>query len=67
MTLIWGIAFLVEASVRLALSFAVEPAVLMTASPILAALVFGPLGLWTMRKAGRPLPLAVSASRFAHQ
>jgi len=61
MTVIWGVAFLVEASLRLALSFVVEPAVLMTASPMLAAVVFGPLGLWTMRQSRRPMPAPASA------
>jgi hypothetical protein len=56
MTAIWGIAFIGEATVRVALSFVLEPAVLMTVSPGLPIAVFGPLGLWTMQLSRRQVP-----------
>jgi intracellular septation protein A len=57
LTLVWGVAFVAEASLRVALSFVLEPALLVLASPILAAAVFGPLGLWTLYRARRPVQL----------
>jgi len=53
MTLIWGLAFVTEASARVALSFTLDPAILMIVSPLLAAAVFGPLALWTLAASRR--------------
>jgi hypothetical protein len=61
LTLIWGLAFVGEATLRIALSFIVEPAMLVAVSPILAAATFGPLGLWTLSRARRRQSEAVAA------
>jgi intracellular septation protein A len=47
LTVVWGAAMTMEASSRVALSFTVAPGVLLAVSPLLAAAVFGPLGVWT--------------------
>ncbi|MHB8618354.1 MAG: VC0807 family protein [Chloroflexota bacterium] len=49
MTAIWGCILVLEAALRVALSFALTPATLLAVSPLLAAAVFGPLVLWTIR------------------
>lgn len=62
LTLVWGLAFLAEASLRIALSFIIAPAALLAVSPLLAIATFGPLGLWTMRRAAaRPAQRAAAA------
>ncbi|WP_020661073.1 VC0807 family protein [Amycolatopsis benzoatilytica] len=48
MTAVWGVVLVAEASVRVALSFAVSPGTLLVLSPLLAAVAFGPLALWTL-------------------
>jgi intracellular septation protein A len=59
MAVVWGIGLVLEACVRVGLSFAVPPAVLLVLSPVLAAVTFGGLGLWSHRRraaARRTLP-----------
>ena len=53
LTLVWGLALLAEAGIRIALSFALAPGVMVFGSPLLAAAVFGPLALWSIRQRGR--------------
>jgi hypothetical protein len=48
-TLVWGIALVGEAAIRVTLSFLVSPGVLLLLSPLLAVAVFGSIGLWTLR------------------
>lgn len=50
LTLVWGITMLAEAALRVVLAFLLPPALLMTISPLLAAAVFGPVALWTLRR-----------------
>jgi intracellular septation protein A len=50
LSIIWGLALLVEAVVRVGLSFILEPTELMAVSPVLAIGVFGGLTLWTLRE-----------------
>jgi hypothetical protein len=49
-TLIWGLALVGEAALRVVVSFLVPPGVLVAISPLLAVAVFGPLALWTIRR-----------------
>lgn len=49
-TVIWGLALVSEAIARVVVSFVVPPTVLVAVSPLLAAAVFGPLALWTIRR-----------------
>jgi hypothetical protein len=49
LTLVWGVALVAEASVRIALSFVMTPGVFMVVSPLLAAAVFGVVGRWSLR------------------
>ncbi len=50
MSVVWGTGLVLEACVRVGLSFLVAPAVLLVLSPVLAAVAFGGLGLWTHRR-----------------
>jgi intracellular septation protein A len=50
LSIIWGLALLGEAVVRVALSFILVPTELMAVSPVLAIGVFGGLTLWTLRE-----------------
>jgi intracellular septation protein A len=50
LTLVWGLTLLSEAALRVALSFVLSPALLMTISPLVAVAVFGPVAFWTMRR-----------------
>jgi hypothetical protein len=54
MTALWGGALIAEAAIRVALSFAVSPGTLLLISPLLAAVAFGPLALWTLRQRPKP-------------
>lgn len=56
MTALWGVVLIGEAAVRVALSFAVSPGTLLVISPLLAAVTFGPLALWTWRQRPKPGP-----------
>lgn len=47
MTVVWGVALLVEATLRVVLAFLVSPATLLAISPLLAAVVIGPVAGWT--------------------
>ena len=60
MTAVWGVALVCEAALRIALSFVLTPGVLLAMSPVLAAAVFGPLAMWSlrMRKHAHPSPQA---------
>jgi hypothetical protein len=49
MTIVWGVAFLAEAGVRVALVYALPVNAALVASPLLAAGVFGALMVWTIR------------------
>jgi hypothetical protein len=56
MTTLWGVALIAEAAVRVALSFVVSPGTLLVISPLLAAVTFGPLALWTVLRRPKPSP-----------
>jgi hypothetical protein len=58
-TLVWGVALVAEASTRVALSYLVAPGTLLVISPLLAAAVFGPLAIWTIRRVRGQGPLTV--------
>lgn len=47
MTVVWGIALLGEATLRVVLAFLISPATLLAISPLLAAAVIGPVAGWT--------------------
>ncbi|GAA3432688.1 VC0807 family protein [Kutzneria kofuensis] len=55
-TALWGVALIAEAAVRVALSFVVSPGTLLVISPLLAAITFGPLALWTLLRRPKPSP-----------
>lgn len=48
-TALWGLALLGEATLRAALFYLVTPASLILVSPLLAAAVFGPMAVWSIR------------------
>lgn len=48
MTALWGVTLIAEAAVRVVLSYAVSAGSLLIISPLLAAVMFGPLALWTV-------------------
>lgn len=48
-TLVWGVALVAEAALRIALSFLVAPGVLMLVSPLLAVVTLGSVAAWTLR------------------
>jgi intracellular septation protein A len=50
LSVVWGLALLAEAVVRVALSFILVPTQLMAVSPVLAIGVFGGLAVWTLRE-----------------
>lgn len=50
LTLIWGLALLVDASARVALTFVLPPAALLVVAPLMAVALLGPLALWTARR-----------------
>lgn len=50
MTTVWGVALIGEAGLRIGLSVLIPPATLLLLSPVLAAAVFAPLALWTLRR-----------------
>lgn len=50
MTGVWGVGLLAEAGLRVGLSFLLTPATLLAISPLLAAAVFAPLAIWTLRR-----------------
>ncbi|MFE9633031.1 VC0807 family protein [Streptomyces sp. NPDC006463] len=47
MTLVWGIAYVIEAVVRIALAYALSTKTMVTLSPIMIYGVLGALGVWT--------------------
>jgi len=51
MTVVWGIAFLLEAAARVALVYVLPVNAVLVVSPLLAAAVFGLLMVWTIRYA----------------
>lgn len=63
MTAIWGLALVAEAAARVALSFVLAPATLLTISPLLSIAVFAPLGILTWRRmsAGRARAMQAAA------
>jgi intracellular septation protein A len=61
-TALWGVVLIAEATVRVALSFAVSPGTLLVISPLLTAVTFGPLALWTLRQRPKPAPTDSPAS-----
>ena len=63
LSIIWGLALLAEAVVRVALSFILVPTELMAVSPVLAIGVFGALTLWTLRE--RRLAIAAAQALSA--
>ena len=54
LTTLWGVALIAEAAVRVALSLVVSPGTLLVISPLLAAVTFGPLALWTVLRRPKP-------------
>lgn len=48
-TAMWGIALLVEAAIRVLLSYVLPTATMVTVSPLIAVAVLGPLGVATLR------------------
>ncbi|GAA0282548.1 hypothetical protein GCM10010302_20530 [Streptomyces polychromogenes] len=49
MTLVWGVVYLIEAAVRVALSYVLDTDTMVTVSPILIYGTLGGLALWTIR------------------
>lgn len=49
MTTVWGVAYLVEAAVRVALTYILDTDTMVTVSPIMIYTVLGLLALWTAR------------------
>ncbi|MFD9409227.1 VC0807 family protein [Streptomyces sp. NPDC059989] len=47
MTLVWGVAYVAEALVRIALAYALDTKTMVTLSPIMIYGVLGALGVWT--------------------
>lgn len=47
MTLVWGVAYVVEALVRIALAYTLDTKTMVTLSPIMIYAVLGALGVWT--------------------
>jgi intracellular septation protein A len=62
LSIIWGLALLAEAAVRVALSFILVPTELMAVSPVLAIGVFGGVTLWTLRERRLAIAAAQAAS-----
>jgi hypothetical protein len=62
MTAIWGVLLIAEATARIGLSFVVSPGTLLVLSPLLAAVAFGPLALWTLWQ--RPKPGTIEPAGF---
>jgi len=50
------VVLIAEAATRIVLSFVVSPGILLVISPLLAAVAFGPLALWTLRQRLEPGP-----------
>ncbi|MCX5198114.1 hypothetical protein OOK31_30195 [Streptomyces sp. NBC_00249] len=49
MTLVWGVAYVIEALVRIALAFVLDTSTMVTLSPFMIYGTMGGLGLWTAR------------------
>ncbi|MEV7543434.1 VC0807 family protein [Streptomyces sp. NPDC089915] len=49
MTLVWGVVYLIEAAVRVALSYVLDTSTMVTVSPFLIYGTLGGLALWTIR------------------
>ncbi|MFF4100655.1 VC0807 family protein [Streptomyces sp. NPDC001903] len=49
MTLVWGVVYLIEAAVRIALSFALDTSTMVALSPFMIYGTLGGLALWTVR------------------
>ncbi|MFI8264377.1 MULTISPECIES: VC0807 family protein [unclassified Streptomyces] len=49
MTLVWGVVYLIEAAVRIALSFVLDTSTMVTLSPFMIYGTLGGLALWTVR------------------
>ncbi|MGE7388051.1 VC0807 family protein [Streptomyces sp. NPDC004126] len=49
MTLVWGVVYLIEAAVRVALSYLLDTSTMVTLSPFLIYGTLGGLALWTVR------------------
>ncbi|MFD0359733.1 hypothetical protein ACFVHW_39305, partial [Streptomyces sp. NPDC127110] len=49
MTLVWGVVYIVEALVRVALSYVLDTSTMVTLSPFLIYGTLGGLALWTVR------------------
>lgn len=47
MTLVWGVAYVIEAAVRIALAYTLDTSTMVTLSPIMIYGVLGALGVWT--------------------
>ncbi|MEU9146618.1 VC0807 family protein [Streptomyces sp. NPDC048349] len=47
MTLVWGVAYVVEALVRIALAYTLDTKTMVTVSPVMIYGVLGALGVWT--------------------
>ena len=50
MTAVWGAVLLAEATTRVVLSLLIPPGALLLVSPLLAAAILGPVGLWTVHR-----------------
>ncbi|MEV0415418.1 VC0807 family protein [Streptomyces sp. NPDC050448] len=49
MTLVWGVVYLIEAAVRIALSYVLDTSTMVTLSPFMIYGALGGLALWTVR------------------
>ncbi|MFD2120304.1 VC0807 family protein [Streptomyces cirratus] len=49
MTTVWGVAYLVEAGVRVALTYILDTDTMVTVSPVMIYTVLGLLAVWTAR------------------
>lgn len=50
---VWGVALIGEAALRVALSYVLSTATVVTISPLLSVAVFGAVAVWTVRRARR--------------
>jgi intracellular septation protein A len=56
LTLVWGVALVAEATVRVGLSFILAPGLFMVVSPLLAVAVFSSVTAWTLRRRRTAVP-----------
>jgi hypothetical protein len=56
LTLIWGLALIAEASIRIGLAATLPPGLVVVGSPLLALAIFGPLAVWTIARGTWAVP-----------